>query len=58
MERREFLRALGGSALGLATAGSAFGEDSVSGYVAPVPADTGASGEVASSPDLTRLLGV
>jgi NADPH-dependent 2,4-dienoyl-CoA reductase/sulfur reductase-like enzyme len=46
MERREFLRALGGSALGLATAGGAFGEDSVSGYVARVPADTGAAGEV------------
>jgi len=46
MERREFLRALGGSALGLAAAGGAFGEDSVSSYVAPVPADTGASGEV------------
>ena len=46
MERREFLRAVGGSAIGLAAAGSVFGEDSRSGYVAPVPADTGASGHV------------
>jgi hypothetical protein len=46
MERREFLRALGGSAIGLAAASGAFGEDSVTGYVAPVPADTGASGQV------------
>ncbi len=46
MERREFLRALGGSAIGLAAAGGAFGDDSVTGYVAPVPADTGASGRV------------
>jgi len=46
MERRDFLRTVSGSALGLAVTGIAFGEDSTSNYVAPVPADTGASGEV------------
>jgi len=46
MERRDFLRAVSGSALGVAMARSAFGEDSTSGYVAPVPADTKAAGRV------------
>ena len=46
MERRDFLRATGGLAVGLAAAGGAFGDDTSTGYVAPVPADTGASGQV------------
>jgi len=46
MQRRHFLRALGATAAGLAAMRAAFGEDSVTNYIAPVPADTGAAGNV------------
>jgi NADPH-dependent 2,4-dienoyl-CoA reductase/sulfur reductase-like enzyme len=46
MQRRHFLRTLGAGAAGLAAMRAAFGADSTSGYVAPVPADTGAVGHV------------